>query len=89
MKTLNTIVLSSLLAATAFAGTASANLSTGSLALDIQSAVGTGHVSAVVQDGVATLFGNTESLYDAKAAEYAAANFEGIERVESRIFVSN
>lgn len=89
MKTLNTIALASLIAATAFAGTASANISTGSLATDIQSAVGSGHVSVVVQDGVATLFGGAESIYDAKAAEYAAANFEGIDRVDNRIFVSN
>ncbi len=89
MKTLNTIALASLLAASAFAGTASANFSTGSLAGDVQSAIGSGHVSVIVQDGVATLFGGAESLLDSNAAEYVAANYEGIERVNNRIFVSN
>jgi hypothetical protein len=89
MKIRNTIAIASLIAASAFAGTASANLSTGSLVLDVQSAVGTGHVNVLVQDGVATLFGATESLFDANAAVQAAANFEGIDRVDNRIFVSN
>ena len=89
MKIRNTIAIASLIAATSFAGTASANVSSGSLAQDVQSAVGTGHVSVLVKDGVATLFGGTESRFDANAAEYAAANFEGIDRVDNRIFVSN
>ena len=89
MKTLNTIALASLIAATAFAGTASANLSTGSLAGDVQSAIGNGHVSVIVQDGVATLFGGAESRFDSNAAEMAALNYEGIDKVDNRIFVTN
>ena len=89
MKIRNTIAIASVIAATAFAGTASANLSTGSLDLDVQSALSNGHVSVVVQDGVATLFGGTESRFDANAAVQAAANFEGVDRVINRIFVTN
>lgn len=73
----------------AFAGLASANISTGSIGTDVQSAVSDGHVSVNVNDGVATLFGVVESRVDANAAEQAAASFDGVDKVISHISVSN
>ena len=35
------------------------------------------------------MFGGVESIHDAKAAELAAASFEGIEQVRNRIFITN
>lgn len=89
MKLRNTIATSILLAATAFAGTVSANTSTGSIDIDVQSAVGAGHVSVLVSDGVATLFGAVESRVDFNAAEYAAVNFEGVDRVQNHLSINN
>ena len=89
MKLQKTVSLTALVLAATVAGSASANISTGSLGVDVQSAVSAGHVSVVVTNGVATLFGGVESIHDAKAAEFAAASFEGIEQVRNRIFISN
>lgn len=89
MKIRNTIATSILVVATAFAGAASANLSTGSIDVDVQSAVGTGHVSVLVIDGVATLFGAVESAVDFNAAEYAAASYEGVDRVQNHLSINN
>lgn len=85
----NTIAVSALVLATTFAGVASANLSTGSIGTDVQSAVGSGHVSVSVKDGVAYLFGGVESRTEYNAAELAAANFEGVKSVVNRIYVSH
>lgn len=89
MKIRNTLAASTLVLATAFAGIASANLSTGSIGTDVQSAAGSGHVSVSVKDGIAYLFGGVESRTDSNAAELAAANFDGVESVVNRIYVSN
>jgi len=77
------------IALTLAAGTATAGISTGSIGTDVQSAIGSGHASVILKDGVATLTGVVESQVDKNAAVAAAANFEGVDRVISNIFVSN
>ena len=89
MKIRNALSITTLILVASVAGTASANISTGSIAIDVQSAVSSGHVNVVVNDGIATLFGVVESTYDANAAKFAAAKFEGIKRVENLIYVSH
>ncbi|NND93120.1 MAG: BON domain-containing protein [Granulosicoccus sp.] len=89
MKIRNTIALSTLVLAAVLSGSAAANLSTGSIGTDVQSAIGTGSVSVRVNDGVATLFGITETKVDSNAAERAAANFEGIDSVINLVTVTN
>ncbi|NND92615.1 MAG: BON domain-containing protein [Granulosicoccus sp.] len=81
--------LSVLVLFAAMAGNVSANISTGSLATDVQSVVGTGNVSVILEDGVATLFGVVETRVDANAAEMAAANFEGVEEVINQLYISH
>lgn len=85
----HTLAASTLVLAIAFAGVASATVSTGSIGTDVQSAAGSGHVSVSVRDGVAYLFGGVESRTEANAAELAAANFDGVERVVNRIYISH
>lgn len=87
MKLRNSLI--ALVLATAFAGVASASISTGSLGNDVQSAAGSGHVSVTLQNGVATLFGGVDSQVEANAAELAAADFPGVSKVISHISVSN
>ena len=85
----NTLAASALILTTAFAGIASASISTGSLGVDVQSAAGSGHVGVILQDGVATLTGGVDSKVEANAAELAAAHFPGVDRVVNHISVSN
>ena len=85
----NTLAASALILATAFAGIASANISTGSLGVDVQSAAGSGHVGVMLRNGIATLTGGVDSQVEANAAEMAAAAFPGVETVISHISVSN
>ncbi len=89
MKKYNAIAITTLILVTTFGGVASAGTSTGSLSTDVQSAAGAGHVSVILRNGVATLFGGVESQVDSNAAEMAAANFEGVECVINRISISN
>ena len=67
----NTLAASALILTTAFAGIASASISTGSLGIDVQSAAGSGHVGVILKDGVATLTGGVDSQVEANAAELA------------------
>ena len=89
MSIRNTIATATLVIATTFAGLASANISTGSIGIDVQSAVSGGNVSVVVKDGTATLFGVVESRVDANAAVRAASSFTGVDQVINNITVSN
>lgn len=89
MKTRNLIATFVIVMTTAFTGAASANISTGSLGNDVQSVIGSGHVFATQENGVARLFGSVETIVDAHAAEMAAANFQGINKVISYITVEN
>ena len=89
MTTRTTIAASILVLATAVTGAASANISTGSIGIDVQSAVSSGHVSVFVKNGVATLVGVVESRVDSNAAARAASDFSGITSVDNRINVSN
>lgn len=89
MKLRTTIAATTLVLSTAFAGIAAANISTGSIGIDVQSAAGSGHVGVSLKNGVATLFGGVESQIEANAAVVAAANFEGVNRVINHISVSN
>ena len=87
MKLRHAIALSSIVFATAFSGMASAFFSTGSLATDVQSAVGTGNVVVLLDEGTATLVGNVETRVDANAAETAAINFPGVDSVINHLNV--
>lgn len=58
-----------------------------SLALQVQSAVSSGNVNVHVVDGTAFLTGRVSSTYDSLAAQRAAARYEGIDKVDNRIFV--
>ncbi len=58
-----------------------------SLAVEVQSAVSSGNVNVRLLDGTAVLTGRVASAYDANAAVRAAARYEGVERVDNRIFV--
>lgn len=89
MNTRFSLVASTLVLVATFAGTASANLSTGNLGVDVQSAVSAGHVSVQLKEGVATLFGGVDNQTDANAAIAAATQFEGVDQVISNIYVSN
>lgn len=89
MSIRNSIAAATFVIATSFASIASANISTGSIGIDVQSAVSDGNVSVVVKDGTATLFGVVESRVDANAAERAASSFTGIDKVINNITVSN
>lgn len=84
-----TIAANTLVLPTASSGTASTNISADSLNTNVQSVVGSGHVSVVLQHGVATLIGGVERRIDAIAAGSAAARFYGVDKVINRIFVSN
>ena len=85
----NTIAATVLVLATTVTGAVSANVSTGSIGVDVQSAVSEGNVSVTVKDGVATLFGVVETRVDSNAAERAARNFAGITDVINHVNVSN
>ncbi|ASJ70536.1 BON domain-containing protein [Granulosicoccus antarcticus] len=84
----NTIAATTIVLATVFSGVASANISTGNIHNDVQSAIGAGNVSVSVKDGVAILFGSVDSRIDSNAAARAAASFAGIDKVINRINVS-
>ena len=90
MKTRHALAATALIFATSFAGVSSANISTGSIATDVQSAIGTGTVSVTVNDaGLATLFGSVETRVDENAAKMAALEFPGVNEVQSSIIVNN
>lgn len=60
----------------------SANISTGNISQDVQSALGSsGSVNVFVRDGVATLTGNVGDAQDRHRIRRAALAFDGIERV--------
>jgi hypothetical protein len=88
MKIRHAVAISSIVFGTAFAGIASANISTGSLGTDVQSAIGSGTVTVFLSDGVATLVGNVEARTDSVAAESAALNFSGVDSVINHISVN-
>ena len=85
----NTIAATVLVLATSVTGAVFANVSTGSIGVDVQSAVSDGNVSVTVKDGVATLFGVVETRVDSNAAERAARNFAGVTDVVNLVNVSN
>ncbi len=58
-----------------------------SLAIEVQSAVSSGNVNVRLVNGTAVLTGRVASAYDSNAAVRAAARYEGVERVDNRIFV--
>ena len=90
MKTRNTVAAAALVLATTFAGVSSANVSTGSIDLDVQSAANSAGVGvSVSDDGVASLFGNVDSRADEQAAKMAALEFPGVTSVISNINASN
>ena len=90
MKTRHALAATALILATSIAGVSSANTSTGSIATDVQSAVGSGIVGATVNDeGLATLFGSVETRVDENAAKMAALEFPGVNEVQSSIIVNN
>jgi len=64
------------------AGPAAASLSTGNLALDVQSALSSGgNVSVSLDDGVATLSGYVHSASDAAKVNQAALAHGDVEQV--------
>ena len=90
MKTRNALAATTLILASSFAGISSANVSSGELAADIQSALGTGNISVDVNDnGVATLFGNVENRSDEQTAKVAALEFPGVTNVRSLVSISD
>lgn len=91
MRYKNTLAISALALAAAFAAPISANVSTGSLANDVQLAAGSGSgpVNVTLKDGVATLIGNVETQTQANAAHHAAAAFPGVKTVQTYLAVLN
>jgi hypothetical protein len=91
MKTRNSLSTPTLVLTIAMTGTATAaaNLSTGSLGTDVLSAIGSGNVCVILQDGVATLTGIVETQVDANAAMTAAVRFQGVRKVINQISVSD
>ncbi len=89
MKYQNTLAISALAMASAFAGSGTANVSTGSLIHDVQIAVGAtkGRVNVDLKDGVVTLYGSVQTRRQANAAHYAAASFPGVKTVQTRLNV--
>lgn len=81
------IVLGSACLAILLSGCTAAAFGKPSLAIEVQSAVSSGNVNVRLLDGTAILTGRVASAYDANAAVRAAARYEGVERVDNRIFV--
>lgn len=81
---LTALVLTAIVAAPA-----AANVSGQSIDGAIRSAITTGNVSVVVNDGVATLFGWVEDQSTENAAKRAALAFDNVDSVIDRISVSN
>ena len=63
-----------------FAGTASAFTVSGASSADL---------NVVINDGVATVFGHVDSLFEQKMAGNAAAEIEGVEEVRNLVTYSN
>lgn len=85
----HTFAALSLIMVTTFAHIVDASQSGASLNTEVQSAISTGQVRAVLKNGVATLYGNVEFRVDANAAAAAAARYDGVDTVINRIFVSD
>ena len=76
------VAVTALVLAATTAVPAAASLSTGNLALDVQSALNSGgNVSVSLDDGVATLTGNVRSAGDAAKVRQAALANGDVERV--------
>lgn len=90
MKLKSTLVVITLLMSLCCVGVASAqSASTAEIRSAVQSAIGTGNVTALVKNGTVTLVGNVDSSLDANKAESAVWNFDGIDCVHNHISVNN
>ena len=88
MKT-RVISAAALVLAAVLATPATAGISTGNLALDVRSAVGSeGTINVTLDDGVATLTGHTDHMGAAAAARRAAANHADVDTVVDLINAS-
>jgi len=86
MKTLDIAKIAAIALVASIALPASANISTGKLAQDVYSAVGSaGQVNVSVNDGVATLSGYTNNKSEALKAVNAALAHNGVDRVVNLI----
>jgi hypothetical protein len=83
MKLLNAKTLAAVALTGALSiGTASAmGLSTGTQPLNSVVGVNSASISYKVQDGVATLFGTTDSKSESQLAQYHIENIDGVDRV--------
>ena len=88
MKTSIKTALTALALTAVVAGPAAANLSGQSIEGAVQSAVTSGNVNVVVDNGVATLFGWVDSYSTENAAKQAALAFDNVDSVRDLITVS-
>jgi len=72
----------------AIAGPAAANVGTQTINAEVRSAITSGNVNVVVNEGVATLFGWVEDHQAEQAAKQAALSFDNVDSIVDLITVS-